>query len=209
MKSFAVVLLAQCVTALHFVTSQRLTTPVLARARFAAMAVAPSNEPVEREFVPGSAGPPPMPLRDGVSILAGTAVGGGFLALPSVTAPMGFGPAVMLLTLVWAFLAVTGVAYAEAAAAALESGSSDADGSSDAGGVSVASITERTFGGRAAYVCSAAFAAQMLAVVTAQARRARRSSAAGPRQPRSARCKPPPVHPTPLDPAGGQGWRDH
>lgn len=109
---------------------------------------------------------PTMPVLDGVSIIAGTAIGGGFLALPSVTAPMGVRPAVVLMLLVWAFLAVTGIAYAEAASISLESGSDDSGDVT--GGVSVASITERTFGERAAYVCSLAFAAQMLAVVTAQ-----------------------------------------
>jgi tyrosine-specific transport protein len=147
-------------------------TQLLARARRPAMVegtplTPPESAMVQLDVSDAAEEPAPMmPVVDGVSIIAGTAIGGGFLALPSVTAPMGVGPAVVLMLLVWAFLAITGIAYAEAASMSLEGGSENLGDAT--GAVSVASITERTFGERAAYACSLAFAAQMLAVVTAQ-----------------------------------------
>ncbi|OLQ13448.1 hypothetical protein AK812_SmicGene2545 [Symbiodinium microadriaticum] len=55
-----------------------------------------------------------MSVPDAAAIIAGTALGGGFLALPSVTAPMGVMPAIFGLIVVWAFLAAVGLVYAEA-----------------------------------------------------------------------------------------------
>ena len=107
---------------------------------------------------------------DAAAILAGTAIGGGFLALPAVTSPLGFLPSVAALTGIWLFLALAGVCYAEATAAVLaaEQAASPAAAGDEAPVVSVLSITRATFGNRASIVCSLAFAAQMLAVVTAQ-----------------------------------------
>ena len=107
---------------------------------------------------------------DAAAILAGTAIGGGFLALPAVTSPLGFLPSVAALTGIWLFLALAGVCYAEATAAVLaaEQAASPAAAGEEAPVVSVLSITRATLGDRVSVVCSLAFAAQMLAVVTAQ-----------------------------------------
>jgi len=107
---------------------------------------------------------------DAAAILAGTAIGGGFLALPAVTSPLGFLPSVAALTGIWLFLALAGVCYAEATAAVLvaEQAASPSAADEEAPVVSVLSITRATFGDRVSIVCSLAFACQMLAVVTAQ-----------------------------------------
>ena len=98
---------------------------------------------------------------DAAAILAGTAIGGGFLALPSVTSPLGFAPSVVALSGMWLLLALAGIAYAEATARAL-------DGNEGGPPASVFSITRLTFGGAASTACSLAFLAQMIAVITAQ-----------------------------------------
>lgn len=102
---------------------------------------------------------------DASALVAGTAIGGGFLALPAVTSQLGFLPSAAALVGVWAFLAMTGIAFVEAVATALEA--ARAEGEPEAL-VSVPSLTERAFGRRASLVCSAAFGFQMLAVATAQ-----------------------------------------
>jgi len=106
-----------------------------------------------------------MQPGDAAALVAGTAIGGGFLALPAVTSQLGFFPSAAALVGVWAFLALTGIAFVEAVATALEA--ARAEGEPDAL-VSVPSLTERAFGLRASLVCSAAFGFQMLAVATAQ-----------------------------------------
>ena len=116
-----------------------------------------------------------MSTRDGAALIAGTAIGGGFLALPAVTAPMGFAPSVLCLVLVWGFLALNGLALIEATSIVLNYMRDDGKGEvqdeeqGDAG-VSFASLTAYSLGPVGALVCSSAFVAQMLAVVTAQAR---------------------------------------
>ena len=49
----------------------------------------------------------------GAIILAGTAIGGGMLALPVLTAAGGFIPAIVVLTLCWLFMAATGLLLME------------------------------------------------------------------------------------------------
>ncbi|CAJ1359687.1 unnamed protein product [Effrenium voratum] len=117
--------------------------------------------------------PEGMTVKDGAAIIAGTALGGGFLALPSVTAPMGIMPSLVGLVVVWIFLVAVGTVYAEAAAYTLQGKQGDAETPSDSSviedeGVSVVSVAQRALGDPAAVTCSAAFALQMLAVVTAQ-----------------------------------------
>mmetsp|Transcript_505 Transcript_505/g.756 ORF Transcript_505/g.756 Transcript_505/m.756 type:complete len:249 (+) Transcript_505:78-824(+) len=58
---------------------------------------------------------PPMKMSDAVSIIAGTAIGGGFLALPSVTNPIGYLPSVLGLVLIWSYLVLSSTAFVEAA----------------------------------------------------------------------------------------------
>lgn len=122
-------------------------------------------------------------VTDAAAILAGTAIGGGFLALPAVTTPLGFLPSVAALTGVWLFLALAGICYAEATVAVLSDAEATPEEVADdevARGVSVLSITHRAFGKkRASVVCSFAFAAQMVAVVTAQVRTMENPRASG------------------------------
>ena len=72
-----------------------------------------------------------MSLFDAVALVCGTAVGahpspnpnpnqvgGGFLAIPEVTAPLGVLPSAVGLSVTWLFLMMAGLAYVEAAGAA-------------------------------------------------------------------------------------------
>lgn len=111
-----------------------------------------------------SESPKRMSTIDAVSIIAGTAIGGGFLALPAVTAPLGYLPSAFGLLSVWAFLSLTAVTFVEACGYAVEE--AEAEGSPVA--VSHASIISRAFGPRLAFVGGCAFCAQMVAVLTAQ-----------------------------------------
>ena len=106
----------------------------------------------------------PMKTIDAVSIIAGTAIGGGFLALPSVTAPLGYMPAAVGLVLVWAFLVLTATSFVEAAGHVIAQ--ADIDG--EVAAVSHASIISKAFGPRLAVLGGFAFIAQMIAVITAQ-----------------------------------------
>ena len=58
-----------------------------------------------------------MTLFDAVALICGTAVGGGFLAIPEVTAPLGVLPSAVGLSVTWLFLMMAGLAYVEAAGA--------------------------------------------------------------------------------------------
>jgi len=107
-----------------------------------------------------------MPVRDAVAIIAGTSIGGGFLALPSVTAPMGFLPTAAGLAIAWAFLVLTSVVYVEASARTLAG--QEGGGQREADEVSVVTVTRSALGGGFSLLCSAAFSMQMLVVVTAQ-----------------------------------------
>ena len=109
--------------------------------------------------------PKPMGVKDGVAVIAGSALGGGFLALPLVTAPMGIIPSVLGLGLAWGFLAVLSVVYAEVSQLTLKDKAADSE---EDEGVSVVSVAQRTVGDWAAILCSTAFLFQMLAIVTAQ-----------------------------------------
>ena len=57
---------------------------------------------------------PQMQPHHAIAIIAGTSIGGGFLALPSVAIPMGFVPAAVAMAAVTAVLALSAIAYAEA-----------------------------------------------------------------------------------------------
>ena len=111
-----------------------------------------------------------MSFNDGAALIAGTAIGGGFLALPAVTAPIGVAPTVLCLLLVWSFYALGGVALVEATGVALariEKRQSRDAAAKSAGDVSFPSLTASTLPSLT-LLCSGAFAAQMLAIVTAQ-----------------------------------------
>lgn len=125
--------------------------------------------------------PPQIKATDAVSIIAGTAIGGGFLALPSVTSPLGYGPASLGLILAWTFLLLSATAFIEAAGLVadvrnMENGVDDVGGVSTGtdiavaqeGATSVATVIRYAFGKRVALVGGSLFIAQVLAVVTAQ-----------------------------------------
>ena len=125
--------------------------------------------------------PQQIKATDAASIIAGTAIGGGFLALPSVTSPLGYGPAALGLVLAWTFLLLSATAFIEAAGlvADLRDMENKNDGTGEApngpdiavaqeGATSVATVIRYAFGKKAALVGGSLFIAQMLAVVTAQ-----------------------------------------
>ena len=114
-----------------------------------------------------------MGVKDGVAVIAGSALGGGFLALPLVTAPLGILPSLVGLGMAWAFIAALCTVYAEVSAQTLKDKASEGKGRDDRAmledeGVSIVSVAQRRLGDTAAVVCSVAFLFQMLAVVTAQ-----------------------------------------
>ena len=124
--------------------------------------------------------PQQIKATDAASIIAGTAIGGGFLALPSVTSPLGYGPAALGLILAWTFLLLSATAFIEAAG--LVADLRDMENANGVGGLpngpdiavaqegatSVATVIRYAFGKKAALVGGSLFIAQMLAVVTAQ-----------------------------------------
>ena len=121
--------------------------------------------------------PQQITRTNAASIIAGTAIGGGFLALPSVTSPLGYGPAALGLILAWTFLLLSSTAFIEAAGLVadvrdMESGNGVGVGPdiavAEEGATSVATVIRYAFGKKAALVGGSLFIAQMLAVVTAQ-----------------------------------------
>ena len=117
-----------------------------------------------------------MGVKDGVAVIAGSALGGGFLALPLVTADMGILPSIVGMGMAWIFLAALCTVYAEVSAQTLKDKASEAEPKRasvnrmliEDEGVSVVSVAQRRLGDTAAVICSVAFLFQMLAVVTAQ-----------------------------------------
>jgi tyrosine-specific transport protein len=107
----------------------------------------------------------PMKPHHAAALVAGTSVGGGFLALPSVTAPIGFPVAATSMCAIWILLIVAALAYAEGASRVLKDRVSSAASTE---GVSIASFSRAAFGSRVSSLCTLAFVAQILAMVTAQ-----------------------------------------
>ena len=117
-----------------------------------------------------NAATPPKPERcfsgaclDATSIIAVSAVGAGFLVIPTITSPLGVWPTAVGLTLAWLFLALAGVAYVEAASRIIQH---DLDGGGEHG-ASIFTVGRYCFGTPAAVMCSIVFMVQMLATVTA------------------------------------------
>ena len=100
-------LLLPCSALLTVTVSSRPTTIVTRRAPLPELA-APRESKGQRR----------MSVFDAVAMVSGSAVGGGFLAVPDVTAPLGVLPSTVGLTLTWLFLVMAGLAYVEAAGAA-------------------------------------------------------------------------------------------
>ncbi len=103
---------------------------------------------------------------DAVAMVGGSAVGGGFLAVPEVTATLGILPSTAGLLMSWAFLVMAGLAYVEAAGACCR----DADGEGRKPSCSILALSRRSFGRRLPRLptaLSCVFLAQMFAIVTA------------------------------------------
>lgn len=129
--------------------------------------------PNAMERTTNSDAPRPMKETDAASIIAGTAIGGGFLALPSVTTPIGYLPTLCGLAAVWSFLLLSAIAFVESAGLVADARSRGGVDSSQGGGdtdgtTSVATVIQHAFGKKWALLGGMAFVAQMLAVVTAQ-----------------------------------------
>mmetsp|Transcript_10372 Transcript_10372/g.33311 ORF Transcript_10372/g.33311 Transcript_10372/m.33311 type:complete len:470 (+) Transcript_10372:3-1412(+) len=110
---------------------------------------------------PTAAAAPPMRVIDAAAIIGGTSVGGSFLALPMVTAPLGLGPSLVGMFAAWAVLAASAIAYLEAAAIVMER-------EGEAEGASVVAVSRHAFGGAAATVVSSLFLVQCVVVIAAQ-----------------------------------------
>jgi len=113
----------------------------------------------------------PMKPYHAASLVAGTSIGGGFLALPTVTAPIGFPVAATSMCAIWSMLVVAALAYAEGASRVLKSREISPSGESQSSSserVSIASFSRAAFGSRVSSLCTLAFVAQILAMVTAQ-----------------------------------------
>lgn len=112
----------------------------------------------------------PITTTDAVSIITGTAIGGGFLALPSLTTPIGYVPAVCGLVASWAFLWCGSCAFCEAAGLIEEKKQLAAEGRKDEGDMtaSLATVIQYALGPRVAWMSGMGFLLQMLAIVTAQ-----------------------------------------
>lgn len=109
----------------------------------------------------------PMRVHDAAALCAGTSIGGGFLALPSVSAPMGFLPAAVAMVSMWLLLLVAAFAYAEGATRVLADRESSTN-EKEPSRVSIASLSSAAFGARMSSFCTCAFIAQVVAMVTAQ-----------------------------------------
>ena len=97
---------------------------------------------------------------DACAIIAVSAVGAGFLVIPTIIdAAGGVLPTAVGLTLAWFFLALGGIAYVEAATRILRQ--------NEAGGASIFAVGRQCFGTVAAVVISVVFMLQMVATVTA------------------------------------------
>ena len=118
--------------------------------------------------------PPPMKIKDGASIIAGTAIGGGFLALPSVTSPIGYGPTALGLVASWGFLLLSAFAFVEAAGLVSDARSRKEksptykEDEDTEGGLAISSIIREAFGKKWGIASGLAFIAQMIAVMTIQ-----------------------------------------
>jgi len=103
-------------------------------------------------------------VYDAISIFAGSAIGGGSLALPTVVAPMGLAPAMVGLIIASVFVTANSLAYGEIALAVTAARNQDDDSTA----VSIVSIVGDILGKSAAIFCSIAFVTQLLVLQTAQ-----------------------------------------
>lgn len=120
-----------------------------------------------KDEVSGSRSPRPFRLTDASAIIAGTAIGGGFLALPSVTTPIGYLPTALGLSAAWIFLLFSAFSFVESAGLVADL-RSQSEGDKEEGAISVATVLRYAFGKKLALVGGFGFILQMAAVVTAQ-----------------------------------------
>ena len=107
-----------------------------------------------------------LTVLDASAIVAGSVVGGGFLAVPLFTAPIGVLPSATVFAVTWGLLVLCGLAYTEAAAAVL---ANDETGETGETGerASVLSVSRRYLGTPLATVLAVVFFMQMLIIATA------------------------------------------
>ena len=104
-----------------------------------------------------------LTVLDASAIVAGSVVGGGFLAVPLFTAPIGVLPSATVFAVTWVLLVLCGLAYTEAAAAVLANDETGETGER----ASVLSVSRRYLGTPLATVLAVVFFLQMLIIATA------------------------------------------
>ena len=102
-------------------------------------------------------------IYSSAALIAGTTVGGGFLALPTVTSPVGALPACLCLVLCWTYL--TGCALSLSKAIFLLSAQ---DGFQHIEKLSIFGVAKISFGDRAGFLAAALYLILMLATLVAQ-----------------------------------------
>eukprot|EP00565_Helicotheca_tamesis_P009688 CAMPEP_0185731104 /NCGR_PEP_ID=MMETSP1171-20130828/11892_1 /TAXON_ID=374046 /ORGANISM="Helicotheca tamensis, Strain CCMP826" /LENGTH=612 /DNA_ID=CAMNT_0028400293 /DNA_START=57 /DNA_END=1895 /DNA_ORIENTATION=- len=135
--------------------------------------IAPSSKEQTQKQQDQQQRPKQIKITDAASIIAGTAIGGGFLALPSVTSPIGYIPSVLGITMSWGFLLLCSFAFIEAAGLVadlkkLRANDANEKGIDEAATTSIATVVKYAFGPKYALVGSFLFIAEMLAVMTIQ-----------------------------------------
>ena len=123
----------------------------------------PASSPTRRLFSnlnPATLRHAPGTVWGAASLVAGTTVGAGILALPAVTAGAGFLPSAAALTGCWAYAVVTGLLIAEVSVNTMcELGSGS--------GVSLGSMARRTLGDFGARAVSATYVALHFSLLVA------------------------------------------
>ena len=96
-------------------------------------------------------------------LIAGTTIGGGFLALPRATAPAGFFPSTLGLVLCWFYLMSSAFALADATII-----TSELEKNSDDGNISIFRVCSAAFGESSARIAGLLFAVLMVSTLVAQ-----------------------------------------
>mmetsp|Transcript_24551 Transcript_24551/g.41609 ORF Transcript_24551/g.41609 Transcript_24551/m.41609 type:complete len:376 (-) Transcript_24551:537-1664(-) len=125
----------------------------------------PYLEYLEKDTLEKDRAPPQKQATviDAISIIAGTSIGGGFLALPFATAPAGFVPSSIGLVACWFFLVGCGLTFAEVTIARLASEKDPASAN-----ISVLSVAESAGGQAFGLLAGLLFAVRCLCTLGAQ-----------------------------------------
>ena len=107
-------------------------------------------------------------VLNSAAIVAGTTIGGGFLALPSATAPAGMVPSVLALSASWCFLLCTSYSLVESIFAIKSNTKPAGTSKVDDEPVSVYRVANECFGAGASAVISCLFASLMMSTLVAQ-----------------------------------------